>query len=366
MGDFPCDTDTGATQVLIAVENFTRYIELVPLKPPITAVNVLHGLFRGVIRNHGFPVKLSSDRGSNIKLEELCRILKIARHFGRANHSQSKGKAERQVRVVTDALKKTCHDPRRWCQELPLLQFSLNTMRSKATGVTPYLLMRGMNARTITRALMEFNMAVEDCDFEDEKEANKRYGNDLGRVLEDVVKFRLEFLKECYEKAKKVESEFICRYLNKRNQNGKEKVKYRVGDVVMVYFKGKQDKLDTHWKNPFWVTKVYEEETKGVIVEVQHIFKKSWKFDCHVSRMALFSGKRLTKEIASRMRCCHDQFYVEKIVGHKFVGKKLFYKVHWEGFEESDDTWQSPQSLKDSADLVKEYRLVHHLDGQRR
>ena len=58
-----------------------------------------------------------------------------------------------------------------------------------------------------------------------------------------------------------------------------------------------------------------------------------------------------------------DEFEVEKIVGHKRVGKKatLRYLIRWANYGPQFDTWATATDLKNSPLLLKEYRARHNL-----
>lgn len=50
-----------------------------------------------------------------------------------------------------------------------------------------------------------------------------------------------------------------------------------------------------------------------------------------------------------------DLYVVESIIGKKVVNGKLYYRVKWEGYPESDSTWEKPAHLRYVADMVKDY-----------
>lgn len=50
-----------------------------------------------------------------------------------------------------------------------------------------------------------------------------------------------------------------------------------------------------------------------------------------------------------------EHYIVEKIIQKKRIGKKTLYLVQWEGFGESDATWEPLNNLKNIKDMVKEF-----------
>ena len=50
-----------------------------------------------------------------------------------------------------------------------------------------------------------------------------------------------------------------------------------------------------------------------------------------------------------------DEYEVERIIGTKKVGKKIYYRVHWKGFDTSEDTWEPEENLH-CPKLLKQFR----------
>ena len=43
----------------------------------------------------------------------------------------------------------------------------------------------------------------------------------------------------------------------------------------------------------------------------------------------------------------------------KRFGRKIKYRVRWEGYEQQDDTWEPIENLRNSTDTVKEFHQTH-------
>lgn len=58
-----------------------------------------------------------------------------------------------------------------------------------------------------------------------------------------------------------------------------------------------------------------------------------------------------------------EEFEVEKIVGHRRVGKRaaLQYLIRWANYGPQFDTWGTATDLKNSPILLKDYRARHNL-----
>jgi len=49
-----------------------------------------------------------------------------------------------------------------------------------------------------------------------------------------------------------------------------------------------------------------------------------------------------------------EEYEVADIIDHKYVGKKLLYRIRWKGFSAADDTWEPKDSLS-CPDIIKRY-----------
>ena len=54
-----------------------------------------------------------------------------------------------------------------------------------------------------------------------------------------------------------------------------------------------------------------------------------------------------------------QEYEVEKIVGHKFVGGRLQLMVQWVGYDSTENTWEPLSHLKNSQEKVTEYFQKH-------
>jgi hypothetical protein len=78
-----------------------------------------------------------------------------------------------------------------------------------------------------------------------------------------------------------------------------------------------------------------------------------------------------------------DFYVVESIIGKKVVEGKLYYNVKWQGYPDSDSTWEKPSHFRYVSAMVRDYEntlstdssealIAHHptakdsLDGSRR
>ena len=141
-GEFPV-TAKGHKWVMIAVEHFSKHIELLPLAdktPEETAAAAAQILCR-----FGAPAELVTDGGGEWggKFHELLEFCFVDHRVTSPFHPQANGLAERVVQVVKRSLRKLCETKQttQWDQQLPWVALGYRCSKQSSTGFTPYELL---------------------------------------------------------------------------------------------------------------------------------------------------------------------------------------------------------------------------------
>lgn len=141
---------SGMAYVLVFVDHFTKWVELVPTSDQ-TAQTVVEQFFKRIICQHGCPEYLLSDNGPQFRssaVDELCKNFGIRKIFSSAYYPQGDGYAERMMRTLNNSLAAMSSQcPFRWDAFLPGIQFAYNSASHEATGVSPFLATTGREPR---------------------------------------------------------------------------------------------------------------------------------------------------------------------------------------------------------------------------
>src|SRR5699024_6068371 len=147
----PLPTSTrGNRFVLVIVDQFTKWVELIPTADQL-AGTVVQGVYERIICHHGCPVRLLSDNGPQFRsaiVESLCQYFGIQKIFSSAYYPQGDGYAERFMRTLNASLSAlSAQDPGEWDRFVPGLQFAYNNAEHEATHYSPFELNTGRVAR---------------------------------------------------------------------------------------------------------------------------------------------------------------------------------------------------------------------------
>ncbi|KAF0902493.1 hypothetical protein E2562_017893 [Oryza meyeriana var. granulata] len=84
----------GKSVILTVVDRFSKYAHFIPLSHPYTAVSVSQAFFSEVVRLHGLPSSIVSDRDpvfTSAFWSELFRLSDVQLNMSSAYHPQSDG-----------------------------------------------------------------------------------------------------------------------------------------------------------------------------------------------------------------------------------------------------------------------------------
>uniref|UniRef100_A0A8C7WVX5 Integrase catalytic domain-containing protein n=1 Tax=Oryzias sinensis TaxID=183150 RepID=A0A8C7WVX5_9TELE len=150
-------TSRGHRYVLVVEDYFTKFVNVYAL-PNQPAETVARCLFEDYVLVHGVPEVLHSDQGRQFEAEviqNLCRLLGIAKTRTAAYNPKSDGMVERHNRTLIDQLAKMLlSHGGEWDDHLKSVAFAYNTSKHSSTRFTPFYLMHGREAQIPAEVLI--------------------------------------------------------------------------------------------------------------------------------------------------------------------------------------------------------------------
>jgi hypothetical protein len=237
----------GFNRVLVAIDKFTKWIEVKPVTCP--KANRVLDFLDELVHLYGLPHRVITDLGSNFNNHQFWEYYEnngIDVRYVSVAHPRANGQVERTNGMVPDALKKRLHDAAntkggKWIGELPNALWVLRTQPTKPTGQSPYFLVYGSEAILPADVTWE-SLAVEQYD---------------DGISEDNIRFDIDGLEEAHCVALVQSARYLegIRRYHDRNVNEHS---FNVGDLVLRRIQNMEGlhKLSSPWEGPFSVSKV--------------------------------------------------------------------------------------------------------------
>jgi hypothetical protein len=137
----------GKTVVLTVVDRFSKYAHFVALSHPYTAVSVARVFFDQIVRLHGVPVSIVSDRDpvfTSAFWTELFALAGVQLRRSTAFHPQTDGQSDVTNRILGVYLRCLVGDrPKSWLRWLPWAEYCYNTSYQTSLRATPFQVVYG-------------------------------------------------------------------------------------------------------------------------------------------------------------------------------------------------------------------------------
>jgi hypothetical protein len=128
----------GKSVILTIVDRFSKSAHFVPLGHPYTATTVVRAFFDNIVKLHGIPSSIVSDRDPVFTghfWKALFGLAGVTLQFTSAFHPQADGQSEATNKIVVMYLRCLTRDrPRQWLQWLPWAKFCYNSCSKHRSG----------------------------------------------------------------------------------------------------------------------------------------------------------------------------------------------------------------------------------------
>ena len=229
----------GYHYILLVICRLTGMVHLVPTNTGVSARDVAKIYIKEIVRLHGIPESIVLDRDTKFKSEiwrELSSSLGQWLLMSTAYHLQTDGASERGIQSMPQILRVIVDDYQtNWVDQLPLVEFAMNSAISSSTGYAPFK----SNYRWLPRLMQGFGI-------EPPHEG-------VAQVTENIK----DILNRTYDKLL-VQREKQTIQANKRRCEGQN---FQVGDKVLLSTanlnlpKGRARKLCLKYIGPYKVLK---------------------------------------------------------------------------------------------------------------
>ncbi len=343
-------TKSGKDCIIVVSDKLSKLSHFISTVTEITAPGTAQLLFDNVVKLHGLPIRIISDRDPRFTSsfwKQLWNQLGTKLKMSTAYHPQSDGQTERTNKTLEEQLRAYVnYHQNNWDEHLSMCEFAFNNAINSTTGYSPFFLNYGQHPTT--------PLLYEVRKLELTNEATETMLEQLYDTLEHA---QMNITKSQLAQKK---------YADKHRSDFEQ---FNIGDKVLLStdnlrVPGRAPKLCPKRIGPFTITKVlsklnYEIELPSTLKQTHNIFHVSQLTKFHSTDLFPTRPNLITRPPATVLPNQKQELYeVQQILKHKGHGNRLKYLVHWKGYPEYEATWEPVSSFHQHRDVIHTYEQL--------
>lgn len=202
----------GKSAIMVVVDRLTKYAHFIPLSHPFTAITVAQAFVDHVVRHHGIPTSIVSDRDKvfvSSFWQTLFRLQGTRISMSSSYHPQSDGQTEVVNRTLEQYLRCfTGEQPTKWVEWLAWAEYSYNTAVHSSSKISPFEAVYGVSPPTMLSYVP---------------------GTTKVQAVDEFLRTREEILRELHRNLKNSQERMKARADLRRRE-----VAFEVGDMVFL------------------------------------------------------------------------------------------------------------------------------------
>jgi hypothetical protein len=345
----------GYDAIVVWVCKFTKLRHYVACKTAISAPQLAQLFLATVVRHHGMPERIISDRDPRFTAHfwrAFWMSLGTTLNMAAAYHPESDGQTENANKTLEIMLRSVVDFTQDdWDEHLPAAELAFNNSKNATTGFTPFYLVYGREARMpIDLALAPLNIVA---DNPTAAEATARWRTALQRASNNTTQQQ--------------------RRQKKYADRARRETRFSIGDRVLLSTehlkligeRKRTRKLTERYIGPYRVKRVvnanaYELELPASlkihpVINISHLKEYrdgTQSFPDRPVRLTRPEPEALDDNGA-------PEWLVDRLLDHRKIKRGVRYidqyLVEWKGYPISEATWEPIENLTGSIELVTEF-----------
>jgi len=340
-------TKAGFDAIVVFVDTFSKMVHLAPTKTSATAPDTARIFFDQVIKLHGLPKSIVSDRDAKFTSrfwKSLFQTMGTKLAMSTAFHPQTDGQTERANRTLEDMLRAfVSYRQNDWDQFLSTAEFACNNAPNASTGMSPFRINYGRDP---------YNPYTGITKVPDEIPATA----DFLEGLTNSIKIATDAL-------------VLAKANQERNANkSRRDVSFKIGDQVLLSANHinlasqalrPTKKLQHRFIGPYNIT--HKVSAVAYRLELPESLKIHPVF--HVSLLrpyrnpTTFPDRALPSPPPPPVTIDDaTEYVVEKILDHRTRRHRTEYLVKWDGYPDYDASWEPQEHLANAPEILRAYK----------
>ena len=345
IGPFP--EHDNYSHIWVVICRLTSMIHAIPVSGKATATQLASIFLKEVVRLHGLPESIVSDRDPKFTSKwwkEIHRLLGTKLLMSTSFHPQTDGATERANRSVAQILRASVRpDQKNWYQQVPMMEFAINSAINASTGYAPF----DLNYAYMPSMIKEISLDPPAPPGVRAFAAQALYN--IKAAHDAIIASRV----------------FHRHYANTRRREDPE---INEGDLVYLSTKNlslpkaRASKLLPRYVGPYKIVKAYPRTSTYEVELPPELVKRRVHPVFHVSLLRPYQANddamfpnRTSIEPYDFGAPEDTEWYVDEITAHKWDGKKLLLQVQW---NLGDTTWEPIANCKELEALDRYLELL--------
>ena len=340
---------SGNDAIVVFVDKLTKMVHYVATTTSVTAPQLATIFMREVVRLHGVPESILSDRDPRFTAHfwrAFWSQLGTTLTMSTAYHPQTDGQTERANRTLEEMLRARINFQQTdWDEHLATAELAINNAKQASTGFSPFYLNFGQEVQLpLDRAIAGLRPTT----------------NPVAADRISRLKAELERARSNIEAAQRRQAKYADQH--------RRDVKFRVGDSVllstehlrMVGADKRTPKFSFKYLGPFKVKRVvndnaYELDLPAPL-RIYPVFNAN-RLKAYQDGHASFPS-RPRPHIRPPPETREDgaeQYEVESILASRGSGARAQFLVKWRGYPDWESTWMRRSELGDAQEVLAEF-----------
>lgn len=341
---------SGNDAIVVFVDKLTKMVHYVACKTAVTAPELATLFLREVVRLHGVPESILSDRDPRFTANfwrSFWSQLGTTLTMSTAYHPQTDGQTERANRTLEQTLRSfVSFRQNDWDQHLTTVELAVNNAQQASTGFSPFYLNYGQEVslpldRAVAGLLPPNNPSAVDR---------------IRQLKSDLVQAQTNI-----EKAQQRQSKYADQH--------RRDAKLVVGDRVLLSTKHlklvgadkRTPKFACQYLGPFKIKRVVNDNAYELdlpaAMRIHPVLNVSRLKVYHDGATSFPSrpvpNPRPPPEVT--LPNGDAQYEVESILASRGKGQRTQYLVKWVGYDQYESTWEKASNVAGASEAIAEY-----------